>query len=367
MDRGKIFQALVIVGSLTPCRALIAAEYPYIYRSAYFLGRGDTGIAEADAEEAIFYNPAGLAKGKGIYKQIVFAAPMIEASKDTRDVAKQIELQESDPTETLRKHEGIPQHVGANTFTGIILRRAAIGLFAHTSNTAMLYKDHKRGALESIYAESVTDTGAIFSLAHNFSKNFFVGLTAKYLKRNRAFFAANATESDKLTSFRSSDQISMLGTGTGADIGFLYKTTGRNIFSFGLTVQDLGNTTFIPDEKTDVSKKDRPLKDLKQTINIGVAYEPGTKYSKFRLLADLRDIANTNDHNPYKRLHLGTELTMRNVIGFTTGLNQGYPSFGLYFDFVFLRLDLGTYGEEVGSMPGSRPDIRYFAKIKVGL
>ena len=41
-----------------------------LYRSAYFLGRGDTGIADADNHEAILYNPAGLALGKGLIQRI---------------------------------------------------------------------------------------------------------------------------------------------------------------------------------------------------------------------------------------------------------------------------------------------------------
>ena len=84
----------------------IREERVRLYRSAYFLGRGDTGIATADDQEAIFYNPAGLAQGKGIYKRFVVGSPHVEFSKATRDVARQLELEDQDQTETLKKQIG---------------------------------------------------------------------------------------------------------------------------------------------------------------------------------------------------------------------------------------------------------------------
>lgn len=365
-----MFRCILILIQLmffTELKVLKADEYPYLYRSAYFLGRGDTGLATADEEEAIFYNPAGLALGKGIYKKIILASPMLEVSKDTRDVIKQIQLQESDPTETLRKHEGKAQHVGANTFTGIILRRAAIGVFAHSSNTAMLYKDHEKGALESLFAESIVDAGATFSLAQDFGKYFYLGTTAKFIKRNRAYFKANATEGDQLESLDSQDKISMTGSGVGADVGMMFRSTGRTIIAVGLVVQDIGNTTLIPDQSTDLPKSERPLKDIRQTVNIGLAMEPGTKYSKFRILADFRDATDAYKMSVFKRIHLGAELTLRNVVGFTTGLNQGYPTFGAYVDLRLFRFDAGVYGEEIGEFAGSRPDTRFYVKFTAGL
>ncbi|MCB9228696.1 MAG: hypothetical protein H6618_03710 [Deltaproteobacteria bacterium] len=292
---------------------------------------------------------------------------MLEISQDTRDVIRKVQIQAEDPTETLRQHEGKAQHVGANTFTGIILRRAAIGAFAHTSNTALLFRDHENGALETLYTESLLDAGMTFSLAQDFGKYFSAGLTSKILKRNRAYFRANATEGSELQALNSADQISMTGTGAGADLGFMFNMQGKINLSFGLVVHDLGDTRFIPDKETSLSKEERPLKNIPQTISAGVSIEPGTKYSKFKLLADFRDLSNAYDISPYKRLHLGAELTLRDVVGFTTGLNQGYPSFGAYVDIRVLRVDVGVYGEEVGKYAGSRPDTRFFLRIAAGI
>lgn len=362
----KLIHLVLILLTITFAMDTIAIEYPYIYRSAYFLGRGDTGIAVADDEDSIFYNPAGLAQGTGIYKRIIFASPMIEVSQNTRDVVKQIQVQDSDPTETLRKQLGRPQHFGLNFFSGIILRRVAIGVFSHNATTTMLFKDYEKGAFESVMGHGVTDVGVTFSLAQNWGDKMFFGLTTKYLKRNEFRFEANATEGDQLSGVKAAD-ITMTGTAVGADVGFMYNSGGRSPLMFGVTIQDVGHSVMIPDVETSVSKSDRPLKDLRQTVNIGIAFAPGTKISKFKLMIDYRDALNETGMSDFKKIHGGMELSVRDFIGFTAGINQGYPTFGAYFDSRLVRLDIGSYGEEVGDLAGSRPDIRYYFRLTAGL
>ncbi len=346
----------------------MADEYPYSYRSAYFLGRGDTGIAIAEDDDAIFYNPAGIAIGKGIYKKIVLANPMVEISENTRDVARQLVLEEKEVADTLRRQLGKSQHVGFNNFTGVILRRAAIGAYASNSTTAMVYKDPIQGAFESVYARARADVGMTFSLAsHLFSReHLFIGVTGKIIQRTQAAIDANAAEADQVAEL-SSDEIAMTGQGFAGDLGMMYRGGGRSDPSFGITIQDIGDTKFEPSVETTLSPQERPLKPQKQTVNIGVAVSPGTKFSKFRVLADLRDVLNANDESIYKRIHLGTEITTLGVLGFTAGMNQGYGSFGIYGDMRVLRIDVGVYTEEVGETVGERPDTRFFLRIGAGL
>ena len=361
-----MYRVIFLFLSLFPS-LISATEYPYIYRSAHFLGRGDTGISEADDADAIFYNPAGLAKGSGIFKKVVIASPMLEISQDTRDVIKQISIQNSDPTDTLRNRLGKPQHFGINNISGVILRRVAMGAFGHNSNTVLLYKDHTKGALESLLVDSMTDAGLFFSLAQDWSPQFSMGMTGKYFKRNQTYFHANATEASELEELDSSDQITMTGTGFGADLGMMYRSKGRSSHSFGLTIQDLGNTVIVPDEETTLSKEERPLKDITQTVNVGYSISTATKASEFKFLVDIRDVLSSLDFHFSKRIHLGSELNVNNFIGFVTGLNQGLNCFGLFLNLSIARLDLGFYSEEVGQSTGSRPDKRYYVKIQAGL
>ncbi|RYZ47331.1 MAG: hypothetical protein EOP07_27085, partial [Proteobacteria bacterium] len=80
--------ALAILSSSSSAFA-DSLEFNTLYRSPYFLGRGDTGVATADGHEAIFYNPAGLAIGNGIYKETVLVSPSVQVSTQTKDLVRQ--------------------------------------------------------------------------------------------------------------------------------------------------------------------------------------------------------------------------------------------------------------------------------------
>jgi hypothetical protein len=352
---------LVVPTGAAVADSILKSNYR-VYRSAYFLGRGDTGIATADNEEAIFYNPAGLAYGNGIYKKVVLVSPQVEVSEATKDLTRQLSVEDADAVDTVRQHVGKPNHFGFNNFTGLILRRVAIGVVASGNVDLIAYKSPDTGGLEVIDAAAEENTGFTFSLADGFFSNkLLLGVTTKYLSRGRGEMSVSLAEADKAeeTLAEPSDFLGM-GTGTGADVGMMLRGGGRLSPSFGLTVSDVGDTAIVPEEETAVDL------DLKQTINAGVAIEPGTKYSKLRFLLDYRDIASHTESNWRKKLYLGSEISVRDFVGVTGGLHQGYPSFGFYTDLYFLRLDVGMYTEEVGERAGTRPDSRYFARIKAG-
>ena len=76
---------------------LFALEHPGApYRSATYLGRGNTGIADAKDQEAIFYNPAFLAEGEGIYKKIVVASPFLDISTRTKGIYEDITVKKKE-------------------------------------------------------------------------------------------------------------------------------------------------------------------------------------------------------------------------------------------------------------------------------
>lgn len=194
----------------------------------------------------------------------------------------------------------------------------------------------------------------------------FVGLTGKYTQRTEGGLYANATEADRIQQLQGGD-LAMVGTGSSVDLGFMYRTRGRTPLGFGVTIKNAGNTRWTPTQPTELPRSERPLKDAKQTVNLGFAMVPGTKLSKFKMLLDIHDILGATGHTLAKKLHIGTELTLKDSFGFMSGLNQGYPTFGFYIDTRVLRLDLGGYSEEFGEQAGIRPDSRYYAKISLGI
>jgi hypothetical protein len=335
---------------------------PDLYRSTYYLGRGNTGVAVADEEEAIFYNPAGLALGKGVYKKTVLASPQVEFSTATRDLIRKLTAENANAVEAVRGNIGVPNHLGIRNFTGIIFRRAALGAIASSNTDLLAYKSPTDGGLEAVRASTDQSLGLTFSLAESFWANhLYLGVTGKYLARSRGYLSASAAEADTVQA-KIKDQSSFLGVGQGegADVGLMYVPDSRVPWSLGLTVNDVGDTNIRPQKESSIDL------DLKQTVNIGIAIEPGTRTSKLRLLVDYRDIASRVEKNPRKKLHMGAELTVANAIGITGGVNQGYPTAGFYLDLYLVRVDFALYTEETEATVGARPDSRYVMRIKTG-
>lgn len=348
------------IGYLTSSH-LYAEDDQRLYRSAHYLGRGDTGIAVADDHEAILYNPAGIAQGKSIYKKIVLVSPMVEFSDDARSLVSELNADDADVSAILKSRVGKNEHIGLYNLTAIVLRRAAIGVVAGATTDILVYKSPDNGGLESVDAKVRQTMGPTFTLAESFwNETVLIGGTFKYLQRGQAQINANITDADSLKNLQESDLYGV-GYGTSSDLGLMIKGGGMLQPAFGLTVNNLGGTTFTP------TSSDAPVPDpLKQTVNLGFAVQPGTKISKFRLLGEYWDATNALNTSPYKKLRFGGELSIKDSLGFTGGIAQGWSSGGLYLDLVVLRIDGGIYIQEVSERAGVRPDKRLFVRVTAG-
>jgi hypothetical protein len=364
---GKLFSALNSYFSLgIGCLLFLATtakaeDSQRLYRSAYYLGRGDTGLALTDDSEAIMYNPAGIAQGKGVYKRVILASPTLEFSDDARALAKEIKNDKSDLPATLAKRVGKNEHIGVYNLTAIVLRRASLGVFNGETTDILVYKSPAAGGLEGVKARAVTSNGAVFALAEDFlNQTLFIGGNIKYMHRGEAKVDVNITDADELKNMKS-DKVLGTGTGTSVDLGLMWKLRGRLLPSLGATINNVGGTRFTPSSKVGPAPS-----ALKQLVNLGFAIQPGTKSSRFKILAEYWDATNALDSNALKKTHLGAELSVRDVVGFTGGMAQGWTSGGMYIDLYLLRLDGGIYIQEMSDRVGVRPDKRIFMRLTAG-
>lgn len=70
------------------------------------------------------------------------------------------------------------------------------------------------------------------------------------------------------------------------------------------------------------------------------------------------DIFNNGNGSLFRTLHMGGETHWRSI-ALRLGLNQGYWTAGVGFDFRFFTMDLASYGEEMGLNAGTLEDRRY--------
>lgn len=360
MVSGRIKLSL-IVGLLCSTATLKADPLYRPFKSAYYLGRGDTGIAMTENHEAIFYNPAALALGKNLFKEVVLLSPQATISADTKDLARQVLIEKKGDIDTLREHIGRNQHAGLQNFTGLVFRRVAFGAMTSTETDLLVYKDPEQGGLESLSAKASGDQIMTLSIAESFADDALsVGLTGKFLYAARAELQTNVLDAKDYFEQLQDDNILRRGTGTGADFGLLYRFGKKPLFSLGLTAENIGGTKIVPDDDATT------IDPIRSTVNVGFAMEYIAYVSSLRLLVDYRDIAGNYEKRFPHKIFIGGELALKKAVGLTGGLYQGYGSAGLYVNLYLLRLDFSTYAAETGSTIGARPDRRYALRLTAG-
>jgi hypothetical protein len=334
-----------------------------LYRSPHYLGRADTGIAMTDNCDAIFYNPAALASGKGLYKQTCLASPFFELSLATRDLYRQVAVEKTSSVTALRQAIGRPQHFGVQNMTALVFRRAAVSVVGGAQTDILVSKSKENGGLETVDSRVTIASAATFSLAETFFNDALqLGITAKYIPAYADVkVSASVVDAQDLATTVSSDQITGYSSGTGLDFGLLWQSSKGSRPSFGVLIRNLGNTELT---SSVVGATPAPLK---QTVNLGLAFRPGTKFSVLKILLDYHDVTSAYESNNLKKIHFGSEISLRGWFGMMFGLNQGYATSGLYFDTRVMRFDIGMYTEEAGSRVGDRPDSRFYFRFMAGL
>lgn len=337
-----------------------ALEFNTLYRSPYFLGRGDTGVATADNHEAIFYNPAGLALGTGIYKETVLVSPSAQVSTQTKDLVRQAVVEKENSAESLKRFAGKNVHFGLNNFTGIVFRRFAIGVLASANTNIMLSKSPEENGLDTLHADASVNRVATLSAAEGFFDNsLLVGTTLKYILRNEANIDVSAADANNIADKLDSDDVKKDRKGYGADLGVMLRPKSWPM-SLGLHVENLGTTKLKANESGVDGKR------LPQIVTLGLAVEKATRTSALAFMVDFRDALGSVEPNGFKRTHLGAEVRFGRFIGVTGGLNQRYPTVGFFANLYVVRMDLGLMTEEVGSSSGIRPDQRLMFRLMAG-
>lgn len=335
-------------------------EFNTLYRSPYFLGRGDTGVATADNHEAIFYNPAGLAQGKGLYKETVLVSPSMQISTQTKDVARTALVDKDNDADAFKNFAGKNTHFGLNNFTGVVFRRFALGGLVSSDFNVMLAKSPEQNGLETLHADAVVNQVVTLSAAEGFfDETLLLGTTLKYVKRNEATMDISAADSDNIADKLDSDDVQKSRSGYAADIGAMLKPKSWPV-SFGLHIENIGSAKLKSNEDGVTSKR------LPQIVTLGMAAEKNTKTSSMSFQMDFRDALGAVETNVYKRLHMGAEVRFAKFIGLTGGLNQGYPTVGFFTNLYVVRMDLGLMTQEVGSSAGLRPDQRMMFRLMAG-
>jgi hypothetical protein len=341
------------------------ADVPPEFKNARTLGMGGTGVSFARGLDALYVNPAGIAQSKNLVSEGVLVSPMVTVGENDKKLYSDIKAG-TDTFDLISKHNNKTQHVGVQNVTGVAFKRAAFGLLQSANVDAYVGSDVVTGA-PTAEVRAIGRGGMSFASARSFmNDSLFFGVTTKVVQKRQLDLRLGALEAESTLKGTEPKQLlndnMRQGTAVGADIGLMYRFTEMDTKpTFGLVARNIGMKYSLG-----VPQGRRAPDTEKQTLDVGLSLEPGTRKSNSRIAFDYRDALNAYKTSALKKVHAGVELGFENVIGIMAGLGQGYPSFGAFLNVKIVRIEGGVYGEELGEQVGDLKSRRYFGRVSIG-
>ena len=335
-----------------------ATEYPTLHRGVRPLGMGGAFTAVADDENALFYNPAGLAKISILNLGIL--NPLVEISENTIDMVKDAGNTDMDDTgevtDFLREYVGKTQHARISLFPYVGFNIADVGVMVGGLAQSTLDVTVRNPTWPEVHTRIVTDTGL---LAGGGLKLPYTGLSGGMALKliSRKSLEEVYTAADIADGIEFDDDMHS-GSGISADIGVIYELPILEIVepAAGITIQNFPSMNMGDAE------------ELKSQVNLGLSVRKSIAFTELIGALDYHDLTNSldEDEDIAKRIHIGVEVQLPMIASLRTGFNQGYFTFGTTLEFGLLRIDFATYGEEVGAYAGQRVDRRTVFQFSFG-
>lgn len=343
--------------------AVSAQEVSYIGRSPRAQLMGDAFTAIADDDYTLFYNPAALGKNKGVsFTPINITFGGTNAIDDT-DRFK--DFPKSDPAAIADRILNYPVNFQASAFPGFKMSSFGFSLLA-ASKTNMILRNAIHPILDIDYRY---DRGFIAGFAHNIGsgalsskikkssktkvstgKRLSLGIAVKHINRegmNDQFDLFGTTLLNKINS--GTTEINDLkralgyskGKAWGVDLGAEYAySSGKSLFTAGLSILDVGDTQFQKTEGIGSVPKQE------MTVNSGLAYKQDFGLFDYTLAADIRPLTSSIDIS--RKFRLGAELSLP-LVTLNAGWSEGYLSYGGSIKLWPIKLTAGFYGVEAGT------------------
>lgn len=379
----KRLLSAVLLGATSSLFAL-GAEHAYLYKDPRVMGMGGANIAVGSYSTAVFSNPAGLVNIKKDHGFVVDLLGVgVSLSADAQSFIDDLDSAGEDTeaiNDVIKKYDGQPFHIGVDNYTSISKNSDAfawsVGLLAAADANFMSHS----GTLE-IETSSRGYGGLIFGVAKPYDTEYGkvdIGIGFKYIQQRSYEGTLNALDlagEDFQDTFQ--DEYEQDSTGYGIDIGAVIHPFTDNYWNpaFGMSIMNIGNMDM------DNSYGQQPM-----TVNFGASVTPEVGVlDKLVIALDYVDALDANEARFYnmdgthddlsesdfmKRVRFGVGMGLIDTTFFSTTLNVGmYQSAytaGIDMELTFLKLNVATYEEEVGTGSASNPDRRYMAKLGIG-
>jgi len=331
------------------------------------LGMGNAYVAVADDYNALFYNPAGLARLKSWYLEVI--NPGVELADHTYKTINQVtglaKAQTGAISDTLnlfKDQTGRIQHLGGYLTPYWVFKHFGVGIGLDISASLVPHSD------VNIEFDAGSTVIAPVGLAFNFfDDRLSLGATLKMIGRagvtqtlsvqSIATLASSASGGNQL---KVEDYVEA-GKGHGMDVGLLFTPTKTMEPTLGVSIIDLGGSTYQGIGSFLQPQARQPA------VNVGLSLKPWqTKWMSWLVSADAHMI-NRPLHYSHK-LNFGTEFDVAGILKLQGGLMEGYATGGFQFDISLIKLRAVTYVVDHGPVVGADPNLaerRYAIQLKM--
>lgn len=315
-------------------------------------GMGGVRLLKNDGTdaEAIFWNPAALARITGIRWSIF----NITGGTNGYEVAQDLANLDGGGLSALDPFYGKRVWVGALGYSAIAVPYFGFGIF-NQGYTRFLLRNPAFPELDVTY---ISDYGYALAGALDFG-GLSMGLTLKRIVRTGGM---RTVGTDLLTDF-SLESLSSLftdeGVGHGIDFGLMYRVPMPLNPTLSLSWQNLGTINFIQ------SKGTQSVPRLLDNLTLGASVSSQLPVIGFSAGMEIRHVTQTSE-NLGKKVHLGAELNLP-IVDLRAGFYQGYYTYGLGLDFMVFQVDASMYKVETGFYPGQTPEDRFLLSISAAV
>lgn len=360
------------------------------YQAPRALGMGDAFVAVANDYSALFYNPAGLARLRG--GQVDMSIDVAASSgfstfyKDFDDISKSSGTDSEKVTayiNFLQKNYGKVLSLRAGLLEGIWVRPGwGIGILPADASLDLSIHNQAAPALSArAYLDSTVAYGYGTDVHNdNLGGKLSWGFTGKFVNRGYFSKTINALDAVADSNLVSSNDMQE-GYTVDGDLGLLYSPflATEGVWSmfryarptFGLVVRNVAETGFSQSLHLINKNNTEAPEKLYRVVDVGTRWEyPDFWIFGGRGVMDVRDIGHPN-FTLRKGFHLGFEfdwgVTSWWKGNYEIGVNQGYPTLGANFLLTIFRLDVVTYGEDVGTYDSPLENRVYMVKLNLDI
>lgn len=330
------------------------AQLPMGWTSVRALGMGNAYTSVADDADALMYNPAMLARIRGVHWRIMNPRAGIDNPSNLQLANKLSNV--TDVASTVNSLYGTNIWAGAGGMSAVTVPYFGFGIYAN-SEAGILATTPPYAELNADY---YFDYGAVLGLALPVVPDFMAfGVTVRSINRTGTTASIGPATLATNNANALNSQFKSRGNAVGVDTGVIFYLPVPTSPTFAFTYRDVGNTMFSWTEGAGAPPSVQSEMIAGASVKFDLPLITVTPSMDYRYIGWTGVATGMN-------LGMGVEISLP-LIDIRGGLSQGYYTAGAGLNIGMIKVDAATWAVEMGAYPGQQVDRRYMAQLTIQL